>query len=65
SLTDSQWISLMTKAGQLGSDMDKASLLQEIAQKMPRTGNLKAAYLSVAKTITNDPDYGKAVRAVE
>ncbi|HZK64583.1 MAG TPA: hypothetical protein VFC34_10575, partial [Puia sp.] len=65
SLTDSQWISLMNKTGQLGSDMDKADLLQDIAQKMPRTENLKAAYLSVAKTITSDPDYGKAVRAVE
>ncbi|MDP4213819.1 MAG: hypothetical protein Q8926_14460 [Bacteroidota bacterium] len=64
-LTDPQWINLMNKTAKLGSDMDKAYLLQEIAKKMPRTENLKAAYLTAAKTISNDPDYGKAVRAVE
>jgi hypothetical protein len=45
--------------------MDKSTLLIEIAQKMPRTEMLKSLYLTAAKSIGNDSDYGKAVRAVE
>jgi hypothetical protein len=64
-ITESQWISLLNKTSQLGSDMDKSNLMIEIAQKMPKTENLKLAYLKVAKSIGNDSDYGKAMRAVE
>ena len=64
-ITESQWISLLNKTAQLGSDMDKSNLMIEIAQKMPKTENLKLAYLKVTKTIGNDSDYGKAMRAVE
>ena len=64
-ISDSQWITLINKASQLGADMDKANLLKEIARKMPRTEMMKSAYLTAAKSISNDSDYGKAVRAVE
>jgi len=64
-ISDSQWTTLINKASQLGADMDKANLLTEIAQKMPRTEMMKSAYLTAAKSISNDSDYGKAVRAVE
>jgi hypothetical protein len=65
SITESQWASLINQAAKLGSDMDKSTLLIEIAQKMPRTEMLKSLYLTAAKSISNDSDYGKAVRAVE
>jgi hypothetical protein len=64
-ISESQWINLLNQTVKLGSDMDKANLLVEIAQKMPRTENLKATYLTAAKAISDDSDYGKAVRAVE
>ena len=64
-ITDSQWTTLISKATYLGADMDKANLLTEIAQKMPRTEMLKAAYLAAAKSINDNSEYGKAVRAVE
>jgi hypothetical protein len=65
SITESQWASLINQAAKLGSDMDKSTLLIEIAQKMPRTEMLKSLYLTAAKSIGNDSDYGKAVREVE
>jgi hypothetical protein len=64
-ITDTQWTTLINKVPFLGADIDKANLLTEIAQKMPRTEELKAAYLAAAKSIANNSDYGKAVRAVE
>ncbi len=64
-ISEPQWIKLISKTAQLGSDMDKSNLLVEIAQKMPKSENLKSAYLKAAKSINADPDYGRAVRAVE
>jgi hypothetical protein len=64
-ITDTQWTTLIRKAPYLGADMDKANLLTEIAAKMPRTEMLKAAYLAAAKSINDNSEYGKAVRAVE
>ena len=63
-LTENQWISLINKSVQPASDMDKGNLLIEIALKMPKTEPVKSAYLKAARSIHNDSDYGRAVRAV-
>jgi hypothetical protein len=64
-LTDGQWISLIKTMELIGSDFDKTNLLVEIAKKMPSHESLKTAYLTAAKTINSDEEYGKALRAVE
>lgn len=63
--TENQWIDLINEITQITSDFEKSNLLVQIAQKMPKNENTKAVYAKVAKTITNDMDYGKAMRAVE
>ena len=64
-ISDLQWAALLNKASLLGSDMDKTNLLISIAQKMPHTETLKENYRKAAKTIGNDSDYGRAVRALD
>jgi hypothetical protein len=63
--TDGQWIELIGAANRLDADFQKADLLVEIAGKMPRTDTVKACYIRAAKTITDDMQYGKVMRAVE
>lgn len=65
SISENQWRSLIHQTTSLGSDVDKADLLTAIGQKMPKTDELKAAYLKAAKSINNDSDYGKAVRIIQ
>jgi uncharacterized protein YjbI with pentapeptide repeats len=64
-LSEAQWMRLTDKTAGLGSDMDKANLLIAIAQRMPKTEICKVSYMKAAKTLGNDSDYGRAVRAVE
>jgi hypothetical protein len=64
-ISDSQWKLLIDKSALVGLDPDKAGLLSEIGRKMPKTETLKAAYMLAAKSIGNDMDYGKAIRAIE
>jgi hypothetical protein len=64
-LTEMHWIVLISQVPLLGSDMDKANLLSAYASKMPKTEAVKTAFRKAAKTINNDMDYGKAVRAIE
>ena len=52
SITESQWIILINQSESLGSDMGKSNMLMEIAKNMP-------------KTIGNDNDYGRVMRALE
>jgi hypothetical protein len=63
--TDAQWIGLIEATNRLDADFQKADLLEEIAGKMPRTDTVKACYIRAAKTITDDMQYGKVMRAVE
>jgi hypothetical protein len=63
-LSESQWITLVNKIAALGSDMDKSNMLVEVAKKMPKTEMVRAVYMKVAKTIGNDADYGKVIRAL-
>ena len=62
---EEQWSSLINITGKLNSDEDKSNMMLEISQKMPINGNLKSIYLKAAKTIRDDMQYGRAVRAVE
>ena len=64
-ITENQCIILINQSLTLASDMDKANTLSEIAKKMPRTDVVKAAYTKAAKTIGNDNDYGRVMRALE
>jgi len=63
-LSESQWISLENNIAALGSDMDKSNMLVEVARKMPKTEMVRAGYMKAAKTIGNDSDYGKVIRAL-
>jgi hypothetical protein len=64
-ISDDQWIMVINKAAMLGSDMDKANLLIEIAQKMPKTEMIQSSYRKAAKSIGNDSDYGRTIRALD
>jgi hypothetical protein len=64
-ITENQWIILISQSASLGSDMDKANMLSAFAKKMPKTDPVKAAYVKAAKTIGNDNDYGRVMRALE
>jgi hypothetical protein len=64
-LTEIHWIALISQVPLLGSDMDKTDLLSDYASKMPKTEAVITAYRKAAKTIHDDMDYGKAVRAIE
>jgi hypothetical protein len=64
-LSEAQWILLESKVSSLGSDMDKANLLVEIARRMPKTEIVRAEYRKAAKSINNDSDYGKVIRALD
>jgi hypothetical protein len=64
-LSETQWILLETKVSLLGSDMDKANLLVEMAKKMPKTEAVLAQYRKAAKSINNDSDYGRVIRALD
>ena len=63
--SDEQWISLIGEVVNINQNEQKADLLTDIAKKMPRTEAVKTAYTKVAKTISGDMEYGRAIRAAE
>jgi hypothetical protein len=63
--TDTEWISLIRAGARMEEDDNKSELLLQIAQKMPHNEILKMEYKTAARTIKDDLDYGKAMRAVE
>jgi hypothetical protein len=65
SITENEWIILISQSESLGSDVDKANMLLEFSKKMPKTDLVKTAYVKAAKTIGNDNDYGRVMRALE
>jgi len=65
SLTENHWIILLSQIPLLGSDMDKTELLTRYASKMPKTEAVITTYRKAAKTIHDDMNYGKVVRALE
>jgi len=64
-LSEEQWISLINQTANIGGDFEKSNFLIQLSQKMPKSDNVRAAYLKMAKTISDDSQYGRTVRAVE
>lgn len=65
-LTDDQMVTLLNAVDDISSDHEKASLLIKMANEASkRGGKVKAAYLSVAKSINSDHSYGQVMRALE
>jgi len=62
---DASWAGLIRATGRISGDYDKGNVLVEIAHRLPRTDSLKAIYMTTARTLHSDMDYGKAVRALE
>jgi hypothetical protein len=63
--TDEQWIALINACGQIQSSFDKSNFMVELATKMPKNDAVRGSYLKVAKTIPEDAEYGRVVKAVE
>lgn len=61
---DQSWAGLIRLTSQMAGDYDKSNLLVEMAPKLPRTDSLKAMYMTAARTVHSDVDYGRVVRAV-
>lgn len=64
-LSDIQWMKLLDKISTFGSDVEKSELLIGLVQNMPKTDAVKLSYQKAAKTIGNDNDYGRAMRAIQ
>lgn len=64
-LSEEQWISMINQTANIGGDFEKSSFLVQLSQKIPKGENIRNAYLKIAKTINDDQQYGRAVRAIE
>ena len=64
-ISEAQWNDLISKISKMNSDLDKTNLLVEIAPKMPKSDVVKTNYQKAAKTLNNDMDYGRAMRALD
>jgi len=63
-LSENHWIDLIKETEKLGSDNEKSGAMIEIAKKMPKSENVRSAYMLSAKSITTDYEYGQAIKAV-
>jgi len=63
--TDAEWITLIRAGAAMEDDNSKSGMLVKIAQKMPHNEPLKTEYKAAARTIKDDAEYGKAMRAIE
>jgi hypothetical protein len=63
--TDAEWVSLIRAVGRMENDNNKSEVLLQIAQKMPHDDIVKTEYKAAARTIKDDANYGKAMRAIE
>jgi hypothetical protein len=62
--TGDQWIWLIRAASRLNDDNVKGDLLAKIWAASPKDDNTKTEYISAAKTIEDDFQYGKAMRVI-
>jgi hypothetical protein len=63
--TNAEWISLIRAGAGMENDNSKSDMLVRIAKKMPIDDSVKAEYKTAARTIRDDAEYGKAMRAIE
>ncbi len=64
-LSEEQWITLIGQTVNINGDFEKSSFLIQLTRKLPKSDNIREAYLKAAKTINDDSQYGRAVRAIE
>ncbi|PWU00555.1 MAG: hypothetical protein C5B52_08650 [Bacteroidetes bacterium] len=62
---EDQWISLIKSSSKLSNGLDKSNMLVNISKKMPVSDKIKDAYMTAAKSLDNEMDYARAVKAVE
>ena len=63
--SEEQWAGVIKETTGVNGEFERANLLVSIAGKMPKSDQLKGTYMSAAKTINSEMDYGKVVKAVE
>jgi hypothetical protein len=63
--TNAEWSSLIRAGAAMENDNEKSDMLVRIAKKMPVADSVKAEYKTAARTIKDDAEYGRAMRAIE
>ncbi|MBS1915257.1 MAG: hypothetical protein JST87_03210 [Bacteroidetes bacterium] len=63
--TNEQWISIINATGEISSDADKSNFLVSIAPSIPKNDSVKTAFMRVARTINNESDLGRTIKAME
>ncbi|MFI5155287.1 MAG: hypothetical protein ACHQEM_03845 [Chitinophagales bacterium] len=63
--TDAQWVALINSCGQIQASFEKSNALIELATRMPKNDQVRSAYMKVAKTIPEDAEFGRVVKAIE
>lgn len=63
--TGAEWAGLVRAVGALDEDFMKGEVLTKIAKDLPRSDSLILIYRTAAKTIRDDMEYGKTLRAIE
>ncbi len=64
-MSQEQWAGIINATAEISSDGDKSNLLVSIAPSLPKNDSLKMIYMRVAKTINNETDLGRAIKAME
>jgi hypothetical protein len=64
-LSAAQWIQILNLTRHISADYDKSALLVGFASRMLPDEQVKNTYRTVARTISSENDYGKAMKALE
>jgi hypothetical protein len=59
------WAGLIRTTTTVDGEYERSNVLVEIGQKLPKVDSLRALYMTAAKTVHSDVDYGRVVKAVE
>lgn len=63
--SNEQWIEIIEAAATLNSDEDKCNLLVTMAPVLPKTDSVRSVYMKTAKTINQEFELGRAMKALE
>ena len=63
--SNEQWIEIIEAAATLSSDEDKCNLLVTMAPVLPKTDSVRSVYMKTAKTINQEFELGRAMKALE
>jgi hypothetical protein len=65
-LSEGQWVAFINQINSIGNnDYEKGNLLLQLVGKMPKTDQVKGAFVKAAKTIRDDSEYGRVMRSIE